>query len=450
MTWLSLRLNTKKLLFVLVSYFAQAVSVARTFFCRGNGPPRPGTFKMSTSWLQRLLKERGVLAKGESIAAAEIHGLDDNRGLTGETRRITAVIRGDTEEKTLYLILKMSPDGILSRRRVIAGGQYREAMFYASNIAKGLPSGIIPQVLYSYGSALLGEYTILMKDIKKERSGKVLETNFVFGNQVWGVPTSVASLVPDPLAALEAMYLNAAKLHVAYWNNSSLLRYSWLRGTNWYNGKGRDTWELYMEHGRTAWEAGKRATIQDPLKSVVFSPKLVSIMDKSFEKASWVKLVQRLQDRRNPFTLCHSDFHASNTFLLRDRLYKEDNAISDDALVLFDWAEVGVWEPTADLAQTIISDVSQVLFRKHIRNLLEKYWRRLIEFGVSPDEYSFEMCWKAFLRGGVERWIGLFAYLTSLPISGKAIQYFHDQLLAFIELDDEREYYELQPVACIL
>lgn len=451
MTELSFQLKVTKLLYVVASYFAQAVTVVRRFFCRDNGPPRPGASQVSVSWLQQLLRGNGILAHGESIVTAEIHGLDGNRGLTGETRRMTvAVRRGATTERTFCFIIKMSPDGIVSRRRIMAGGQYREALFYASNLPKGLPSDITPHVVYSYGSAVLGEYVILMKDVKKERPGAVLETNFVFGNQVWGVPVSLTPPVPEPLVVLEAMYLNAAKMHAAYWNDHNLLQYNWLRGTNWYNGRGRDLWELYMEHGRTVWEAGKRLLTNDPSKSVILSPKLVSIVDKSFEKASWGKLVQRLQDRRNPFTLCHSDFHASNTFLLRDRLRKDDDTISDEALVLFDWSEVGVWEPTADLAQTLVSDVSPVLFRKHSRELVDKYWRRLVELGVSSTEYPFETCWRTFLRGGVERWIGLFAYLTSLPIPGKALQYFHDQLLAFIELDEEREYYELQPVACML
>ena len=41
-----------------------------------------------------------------------------------------------------------------------------------------------------------------------------------------------------------------------------------------------------------------------------------------------------------------------------------------EGLRWFDWSEVGPWEPTTDLAQTLISDVKAAIFVQHSRALL--------------------------------------------------------------------------------
>lgn len=50
---------------------------------------------------------------------------------------------------------------------------------------------------------------------------------------------------------------------------------------------------------------------------------------------------------------------------------------------------MGPWEPTTDLAQTIISDVKPELFIKHTNTLVRAYWERLIQLGISEKEYYF-------------------------------------------------------------
>lgn len=154
-----------------------------------------------------------------------------------------------------------------------------------------------------------------------------------------------------------------------------------------------------------------------------------------------------------PWTLCHGDFHAGNMFLLpsnQSPSTEKREGEEGDNLVLFDWSEVGPWEPTTDLAQTIISDVKPSLFVKHSEELVKFYWTELIRSGVSESEYSWQTCWAAFCRGGPERWIWVFSIIASLPVMpDMGIQYFHDQLLAFIEAFGDRPFYTLKPVVCL-
>lgn len=86
---------------------------------------------------------------------------------------------------------------------------------------------------------------------------------------------------------------------------------------------------------------------------------------------------------------------------------------------------VGPWEPTTDLAQTIISDVKPELLVKHTNNLVTLYWERLFQLGVSDKEYSLYFSFFSLLigthsayverycQGGPERWIWLFVVIAS-------------------------------------
>ena len=213
------------------------------------------------------------------------------------------------------------------------------------------------------------------------------------------------------------------------------------KGSEWYTGKSEIQWTTAMQKARDAWAAAKANKTTSK-----YSPKLVAIMDESLKRASWHELQHHLRDPTVPFTLCHGDFHASNMYVS-----VREGADGKEELqwTLYDWSEVGPWEPMADLGQCFISDVHHSLFAQTTRLVVKEYWATLMSNGVSEAEYSFDKCWESFCRAGVERWIWLFAILPSFPgIPEAAVQYWHDQLLAFIELHGDRQYYQLKPVVC--
>ncbi|KAG0003297.1 hypothetical protein BGZ80_000997 [Entomortierella chlamydospora] len=413
--------------------------------------PCPGDTEVSIQWLTKILVAAGSIPSHAKITGAEFKGLDGNRGMAGVMTRILVTYTLDVrpnadptqDSQELHLILKKSKDGRASRLGNIISGQAREATFYSSDLAKGLPKSFLPKVYYAHGSSLLGEYVILMEDIKQRRGHTEagaptlhpIDVNFVFGNQVWGLPPSVdPDTLPPPVQMLEQMFLTAASLHAQHWNDSSLLKLNWLKSAGWYRGANRTGWEWGVQAGSEAWARGKAKAASGDY-DVKYSEKVVKVMDESFKRASWENLQRRLQDRSIPFVLSHGDFHASNTILDRSK----SSASSD--LVIFDWSEVCIWEPTTDLGQTVISDVSIPLFQAHARPALRKYWEKLVELGVvKPTEYTFETCWRHFLRGGVEKWLWVFGVLSSYPgMPAKGVQYFHDQILAFIELAEQEE-----------
>ncbi|CAO3573420.1 unnamed protein product [Mortierella alpina] len=417
----------------------------------GGHAPNPGDTAMSTPWLRNILVSAGAIPKDATVTRVECKGLDGNRGLVGVMTRVLVTYdtigSSDSQKDSheLHLILKKSQDGRRSRLGNIVSGQAREAIFYSSKLAKTLlPSTLLPKVYYAHGSQWLGEYVILMEDIKQRGaqgvdSQKPIDVNFVFGNQIWGLPDSIQSLAPPSATEmLDQMFLTAADMHAQHWNDSRLLQWGWLKFAGWYRGSGRTQWEWSVQAGLSAWEQGKQKVASGEL-SVTYSEKLVRIVDESFKRASWERLQERLHNRSEPFTLCHGDFHAANMILDRSTHTSSSlSSSSSSSIVMYDWSEVCVWEPTSDLGQTLVSDVAIPVFQAHARIALQKYWERLIELGaVRAADYSFETCWKAFLRGGVEKWIWVFSILANHPgMPASLVQYFHDQLLAFIELAD--------------
>ncbi|KAF9083734.1 hypothetical protein BGX27_004011 [Mortierella sp. AM989] len=426
--------------------------------------PSPGDADISIQWLSKTLITAEVIPSHAKVTGVECKGLDGNRGMVGVMTRVVVIYTLDTRSSSnsnpnkdsheLHLILKKSNDGRDSRLGNIISRQCREAIFYSSDIARSLPTTLLPKVYYSHGSYWLGEYVILMEDIKQRRghteAGDAMELpvdlNFVFGNQIWGLPPSIdPKTLPPAAQMLEQVFITAAGIHALHWNDSRLRKMDWLKTTGWYRGADRTRWEWSVQAGSEAWIRGKARAAGDEY-DVTYSEKFVKVMDESFERASWDILQRRLQDPSVPFTLSHGDFHAANMILDRSR-----SSTSLD-LAIYDWSEVCIWEPTTELGQTIISDVAIPVFQEHVRSALRKYWEKLIELGaVKPTEYTFGTCWNHFLRGGVEKWLGMFAILSSMPgMPAKGMQFFHDQMVAFIELAEEEEgiTYDITAVPC--
>ena len=180
--------------------------------------PRPGDSRVSPLWMTWRLRKSGIIDKRTRVVSVEPSDLAGNRGLSGAMSRLTVKYNPPAPEAPTSFILKMSRPGFRNRATVIGGGQYREAMFYESDIAAELPSGMMPRCYYAHSSSFLGQYVMLLEECKD-----VTPVNFVFGNQIWGVPRPVAP-PRDPVGVLTAMYQRAADMHAAYWRSPKLLR----------------------------------------------------------------------------------------------------------------------------------------------------------------------------------------------------------------------------------
>ncbi|KAK9704053.1 hypothetical protein K7432_010416 [Basidiobolus ranarum] len=419
----------------LVQAYATEILSHSTLFRRE--VPFPGDESISPLWVTKFLRNSGVLDERNSVIKVTIEDLQGNRGLAGVLSRLRLTYSSEAgTDLPATLILKMSPSGINGRRSAIAAGQYREAIFYEELGAQCHP--FIPKIYFTYGSAVTGTCIIVMEDLIENQES--VGVNMLFGNQIWGVENPWED-APEQVEVLKEMFMFAAELHAKYWNDHSLLNSKWIKSAGWYKGMDRAKWELAIDTGRSSWEKLKVA-IADGSSGVKWSPKFIKVLDASYAATSWAHLQEHLNDRKIPFTLCHGDFHAGNMIWLKNE--------PTNHLRVVDWSEVGVWEPTADLGQTIISDVKASIWRDNDVKLLRLYWEKLVSLGVSAEEYPFDMCLERYERAPVERWIWVFSLMSTFGLPPIAIQYFHDQILSFIEAHGDHDAYILKPVVCLV
>ncbi|KAJ3013177.1 hypothetical protein HKX48_005899 [Thoreauomyces humboldtii] len=433
---------------------------------------RVGDASVSPQWLTSLLRRRGSIGPRTRVETVSLAPLTGNRGMGGVMRLVT-ITYGSTQnsvtltdaaagtDKTtqgpVTLLLKTSPDSMTGRRTCLFGGREREAWFHQSRFKGSVQT---PLVYHAYGSRWFGEYVLLMEDLREREDA--VGTNMLFGNQIWGIPEATRKALPkwsltDPVgsqvALLRNVYLQMAEQHARWWNHPSLLTETWLKGASWYGGRDRASWELGIDRARRDWTTFKnKSSISDGNDheevDAWLSPKLVGIIDRSLASASWSRMQTSLH--RSPFTLCHGDLHASNMHTSFP-LSSPFNATTSSQ-IFYDWSEVGPWEPTADLAQMLISDVHPTITAAHSRSLVIDYWTRLTTHPthpVSSAAYPFEACWDAFCDGGPARWIWLFAVMAQW-VSEDCGRFFQDQLLRFIEAHGDKDAYLLKPIVCLL
>lgn len=236
-----------------------------------------------------------------------------------------------------------------------------------------------------------------------------VNVNHMLGNQIFR--TIQKTTDQSKLEMIRRMYRTAADWHAFYWNDTTLLENSWMRNANWWFGNDRQYWELSIKASYDGWCALKQ-------HSIVFPPGFVEMMDQSYRQSSFDHTVRFLQ-QNGPFTLTHGDFHAANMMM------NEQTSL----IKLLDWSEVGPWEPTTDLAQTIISDVPTKLFPNIEAILRNDYYDYLIQ--NKNITYAWEDCRRRFAESGMERWIWVLGIMGMFDCPVVLYQYFVDQMEAF-------------------
>lgn len=394
--------------------------------------PVAGEDRIHIGWLTTTLRKQGRIHPSTRVVSTKLSEHEGNRGLAGDMRKVllTYTFSSDSAEREyenpLSLMLKTSRTGRSQRASNLHSGQYREGLFYSSSFVNHFR---LPYVVYSKGSSSLGELVVLMEDLKhtgEKTNDAVVGANIVMGNQVWGVPEKKYWKERD-VDVLESMYIDAARVHAATWCSPELLseENTWLKGVPWYHGYNRKEWERGVAVSAGAWQMFKWKVDNGGVKGISLSPYIRSLFDRTFNDASWEQLQTYLSNTKtHPYALCHGDFHAGNALL----------HTNTGGLTWVDMSEVGVWNPAVDLAQTLISDAKPNIIKQHAHRLISLYLNSLKENGISGvDEKSF---FKEFYLGGLEKWAFIFP-LLSLMLPPHAVQYFHDQIEVFLNLEDD-------------
>ena len=379
---------------------------------------------ISPEWMERVANLVGTCSS--SCSAVDISNETRKSGQhakDGATLRIT--IKGN-DAQTKTVVMKQVPDqGLgLSKRLGLA----REALFY-HNFSHKLSRESTPIIYYSYGDFAKGEKCIIMESVQDAVDSGILFGSGNPNNWNRDLPALISnagwnsndSLPPSSREVALVTFREIAKIHAVFWRDDKELLTpdkTWLRGQEWLQGKGRDSWEASQDLVRTFWKAYLAAENESTKPIIHWDDTLRRAVEKAVAHISWEAQLKRLNERGH-YTLVHGDFWPGNVlWMTKER----------DTIKLLDWEMVGLGSGPQDLGQYVISNMDPVERKECERELIEAYHQELRNRSI---DVTFEHCWREYQVGGVERWLWFLVYFLGNGMTDWA-QFFHNQISAFM------------------
>jgi len=100
--------------------------------------------------------------------------------------------------------------------------------------------------------------------------------------------------------------------------------------------------------------------------------------------------------------------------------------------------QVGVGSNAQELGQYVISHVPPEMRRARAREWVESYHAELTAalrargLADAADAYTCDACFDEYVAGGAGRWVWFVPVLIAIGLPAPMIQFFHDQLSAFL------------------
>jgi len=387
---------------------------------------------LNETWLEsKLAKFRDVLPCGQKVVTV---APDDDRekmgGLSADIAFISAKLSGG---QTLPLIVKTSSASPMRVRT----GTAREALFYkefSAQLAVGsdgndganADAGIVPRAYHADANMETGEMVVIMDCCKN-----AIPLGVFFGPtnpNNWSIADRIESMNegnPGPKEASSTAFSLYAKLHGTYWEDESLKDKTFLRCSNWIQGKGKEEWQGAQDLGRGWWNDALKA-IEDGTGHIQWDTHLVECLKVSFNKIDWNNFQSELSKR--PFSLVQGDCHPHNLLWVEQRTPSAH-------CKLIDFEMVGLGSPAQDIGQFLISHMPPGIRREYEKELVTGYHQELVKVlkdtGKDGVQYSFDDCWAEYVAGGFGRWAWFMAYFSLPSNAANLSQFFHDQVAAF-------------------
>jgi hypothetical protein len=177
-------------------------------------------------------------------------------------------------------------------------------------------SDFLPVIYYTNGDMTTGSKCIILEDL----SSNSCQTNILFfepnspfhgGKDFSGEMWKTEGLCIREI--LTSIITCAAKLHAQY-TNKSITHIKWLRGSQYFDDSDttvEDNWQMRMRNLQDTWTKFKSDKHLNGVSKVIWSTKIIEIIEASLCKVSWPAFKNRLNDSRN-LTLVHGDFHPAN------------------------------------------------------------------------------------------------------------------------------------------
>lgn len=261
-----------------------------------------------------------------------------------------------------------------------------------------------------------------MEDVQDAIDSGVLFGNGNPNNWKRNLPEIAAKAgSPPPSSRQVALvtFREIAKIHATYWRQGDLLTpdKAWLRGQEWLQGKGRESWEASQKLVQNFWKSYLETEADKPI--IKWDSNVRSTVEKAVKGISWDAQMKRLHTEGH-WTLVHGDFWPGNVMWMTKEA---------DAIRLLDWEMVGLGSGPQDLGQYVISNMDPVERKQCERELVEAYFEELKK--CRPVDCTWDYCWNEYKVGGLERWLWFLVYFVGSGI-GEWGQYFHNQMKDFM------------------
>lgn len=358
----------------------------------------------------------------------------------GATLRLHISRENECDAPMVLVAKQIPPSGEAMSQRL---GLAREAMFYNQlapkiQLSSSNNEECIPKIYYSYGDMSNGSKFVLMEDL----SDSFVDSGILFGpgnpnNWNRNLKSRIAAAypvsVPTSFDVANRTFLAIANVHATFWKDPELLKeeYSWLRGSSWIKGKGKESWWASQSMIQNMWaKYNDEDGIGDGTERMEWDPLLRQIVSKAMKGISY-EAHQRRLNTKSHYCLVHGDFWPGNIMISKDQCNAADNVGGRD-LRLLDWEMVGIGSGPQDLGQYILSNMDPIERRGCGERLIRNYYEKLIQLGVK--DLSWKDCWFEYKIGGLERWIWFLVYFCAQdgPVMAKWAQFFHNQIKEFV------------------
>lgn len=391
--------------------------------------------EIDPTWIERRLALPCISCHVEDVSNGTRRGCG-GVARNGATLRLNVVSRDG--DRTSF-IMKQVPQG--ERQLSVGLGLAREAFFY-NELAPQLQAAInddddddsaplFPRIHYSWGDMSSGGKVIVMEDL----TGGFVDSGILFGpgnpnnwdrnlDQLISQAFDAGDAIPSSKQVTMKTFVGVARIHAKYWRDSKLLNSSWLRGSEWIQGKSRESWEYSQMLIERLW---KTYTEREANNSISWDPLVRKLVEVSLDGISWDAQLQRINVSTH-WTLVHGDFWPGNV------LWSFEKGSESGSLRLIDWEMVGLGSGPHDLGQYILSNMDPSERRACEVDVVRAYYDELVRLGVR--EFSWDQCWSEYRIGGLERWLWFLIYFAGqdpgTPML-KWAQFFHDQIAAFVD-----------------
>jgi len=379
-------------------------------------PPVYDGDSFSTSWLSSVL--------GENVQHVKHLDLTDVGGMMCALQRI--VVTCDSGSKT-FVFKQIHVSSVQKTETSRSLGLIRESLFYKSELSKKFGS-LIAKCYYAYGSEVTGEKYMLLEDLSP-----AIPAGFFFGpgnpnnwskkDQLLAICEPSMKEGTDVEVVSRQSFKDMARIHASFWKNEALksVCFSWLRGNDWWNHKGQESFDRIQGDLTNTWARVKGKIDPSGLQDngVQWDLDFIKLIDASFSRISFEGYTQWTD--KTPWTFVLGDCHPANALWVPGVPLK-------DAVKFVDFEMVAVGSGPQDLAQYLISHMEPQKRKQCEKSLVRTYYDELISHGV--QNFTWDECWMEYVRGGSERWIWLVAFMA--PLLPKEMgTFFNNQVVMF-------------------